>query len=156
MKTRQQVVEIAKTWLGTPYHHEAGVKGAGADCAIFPINVAQEAGMMPKGIKIPHYPADWHMHQDEERYLETVLTYCAERPADYVPQPADFLLWKFGKCFSHGAVVVDWPVIIHAVINRRVQIDNVTEAVWLNRVWEPVPERGQARSMRIFTLKQWM
>lgn len=27
-----KIVTIAKTWLGTPYHHQASLKGTGCDC----------------------------------------------------------------------------------------------------------------------------
>jgi cell wall-associated NlpC family hydrolase len=30
--TRARVVALARTWLGTPYHHQASLRGAGADC----------------------------------------------------------------------------------------------------------------------------
>jgi NlpC/P60 family putative phage cell wall peptidase len=32
MVTRESIVKAARGWLGTPYHHQASVKGAGADC----------------------------------------------------------------------------------------------------------------------------
>ena len=32
-------------------------------------------------------------------------------------QPGDVLLFKFGRAFSHGAIVTAWPQIVHA--NRR-------------------------------------
>ena len=30
--TRDDVVAVARTWLGTPYHHQASLKGVGTDC----------------------------------------------------------------------------------------------------------------------------
>jgi NlpC/P60 family putative phage cell wall peptidase len=32
MTTREQIVAAARGWLGTPYHHQASVKGVGCDC----------------------------------------------------------------------------------------------------------------------------
>jgi NlpC/P60 family putative phage cell wall peptidase len=32
LTTAQRVVSIANTWIGTPYHHQASVKGVGCDC----------------------------------------------------------------------------------------------------------------------------
>lgn len=29
---RVRVVEIARRWIGTPYHHQASLKGVGCDC----------------------------------------------------------------------------------------------------------------------------
>ena len=38
------------------------------------------------------------------------------------PQPADFVVFKFGRAFSHGAIVVNWPAIIHSYIPRGVML----------------------------------
>ena len=32
MVERQRIVEEARTWIGTPFHHAASVKGIGVDC----------------------------------------------------------------------------------------------------------------------------
>lgn len=32
MTTRAQVVAVARSYLGTPFHHQASAKGAGCDC----------------------------------------------------------------------------------------------------------------------------
>src|SRR5215207_7343246 len=32
MTTREQIVAAARGWIGTPYHHQASVKGVGCDC----------------------------------------------------------------------------------------------------------------------------
>jgi cell wall-associated NlpC family hydrolase len=29
---RPDIVEEARSWLGTPYHHQAALKGVGCDC----------------------------------------------------------------------------------------------------------------------------
>lgn len=107
---RQAVIEEARTWLRTPYHHEAGVKGAGVDCAFLLIRVFHACGLIPDIDPRP-YPADWALHRDDERYLGWVDRYA--RRVD-VPQPGDIAIWKFGRCFSHAAIVTGWPEIIHA------------------------------------------
>ena len=31
------------------------------------------------------------------------------------PKPGDVALWRFGRCYSHGGIVIDWPQrVIHA------------------------------------------
>lgn len=32
MVTREAVIAAARSWLGTPYHHQASRKGVGCDC----------------------------------------------------------------------------------------------------------------------------
>lgn len=112
---RQAVLDEAASWIGTPYHPCARVKGAGADCLTFIAGVYEAAGLI-EPVDLAPYPPDWHLHHDEERYLKGVLDYCVEIDAD--PLPADIALWRFGRCYSHGAIVIAWPEIIHAQVGR--------------------------------------
>lgn len=107
---RSAIVAEAQSWLGTPYHHAARVKGAGVDCAQILIAVYEAAANMPP-IDPAEYPRDWMLHRSEERFLSYVLTR-AKKVAS--PKPGDVALYKFGRCFAHGAIVVDWPTVIHA------------------------------------------
>jgi hypothetical protein len=63
-------------------------------------------------IDVPFYPPDWHLHRDAERYLEGLMHYARE--IEPPPREGDIAVFKFGRCFSHGAVVVSWPSLIHA------------------------------------------
>ncbi|HEU5231963.1 MAG TPA: NlpC/P60 family protein [Terriglobales bacterium] len=117
--TRDRVREIARSWLGTPYHHMGRIKGVGVDCAMFPLEVYREAGLIGD-IEIPFYPPDWHLHRSEEIYLKIVQQRALELRGHAPPEPGDFVLYQFGRTWSHGAIVVDWPVIIHAVVQHGV------------------------------------
>lgn len=113
--TRAQIVAEALSWLGTPYHHEAEVRGAGVDCAMFIKAVMAEVGLIHP-FTVEHYPSDWMQHRNEERFIAIVEQH-ARRRLDLTaetPLPGDVLVYQFGRCFAHGAIVVDWPVIVHA------------------------------------------
>lgn len=110
MTTRQAVIEEAKTWIGTPYHHMAHVKGAGVDCGQLLVEVFHAVGLTPL-LDLGQYPSDWHFHRSDEQYLKWVSDYAT--PVE-VPKPGDIALFKFGRCISHGAIVVEWPLVIHA------------------------------------------
>lgn len=105
-----KAVDEAHTWLGTPYHHQGRVKGVGTDCAMLLCEIFHICGMVPYIDPTP-YPMDWHLHRGEERYLDWVEKYAD--PVE-VPQPGDVALYSFGRTISHGAIVIDWPTIIHA------------------------------------------
>jgi hypothetical protein len=70
------VVALAREWMNTPYNPNQKVKGAGTDCAMYPLAVYQEAGKIPLEVAVPFYPPDWHMHRDEEKYLNFVREVC--------------------------------------------------------------------------------
>ncbi|HEV2337096.1 MAG TPA: hydrolase [Stellaceae bacterium] len=110
-KRREAVIAEARGWIGTPFHHEARVKGSGVDCLMLLAEVYERAGVVA-AVSVPHYPADWHMHRDAERYSEGLGFYAREIAGP--PLPGDIALFKFGRVFSHGAIVVDWPRLIHA------------------------------------------
>jgi cell wall-associated NlpC family hydrolase len=117
---RMAVVAEARAWLGTPYHHAARVKGAGVDCAMLPAAVYRAAGLIPE-FAVVHYPPDWHLHRDAERYLDIVARHATEIAAP--TGPGDFVLYRWGRCFAHGAIVIAWPHIVHAVIHVGVVLD---------------------------------
>jgi cell wall-associated NlpC family hydrolase len=131
---RAAVVAAARAWLGTPYHHMGRLKGVGCDCAMFPAEVYHAAGRLPR-IEVESYPIDWNLHRDQERYLAMVRAH-ARRTA--VPLPGDFVLYRWGRTLAHGAIVLAWPMIIHAVRNLGV----VEEDASLNaRLADPGRER---------------
>jgi hypothetical protein len=57
---RLVVVEEARGWLGSPYHHMGRVKGAGTDCLMMLVEVYEAAGVVPH-IEVPFYSADWNL-----------------------------------------------------------------------------------------------
>lgn len=107
---RDKVVAEAITWIGTPYHPQARVKGAGVDCGMLLIEVFRRCGLI-KNIDPGNYAREWHLHRGEELYLGWVAEHCAEVSA---PLPGDVAVFKFGRCYAHGTIVVAWPLLIHA------------------------------------------
>jgi NlpC/P60 family putative phage cell wall peptidase len=107
---RSAVIAEAATWLRTPYHHMGRLKGVGCDCLTLLAEVYGRVGAIPR-IVIPYYPPDWHLHRGVERYMDGLLNYAREIEA---AGPGDVALFRFGRCYSHGAIVTDWPRLIHA------------------------------------------
>ena len=110
MNVRSKVIEEARTWIGTPYHHAARIKGVGVDCIQLLLGVYIAAGVSPD-FEIAYYPQDWHMHKSEELYLGGLE---ARTRKVEVPLPGDIAAFKFGRCVSHAAIVVEWPYVIHS------------------------------------------
>ena len=159
---RASVVTEAESWLRTPYHHMARVKGAGADCLTLLAEVYEKAGVIPH-VEVPFYPPDWNLHRDAERYLEGVtryareVAYCAtdvpprgraasgEAARRQGPQPGDVAVFKFGRCFAHGAVIVSWPRLIHAWHSAGVVYADATQgqlALRPVRIFDPFSAMG--------------
>jgi cell wall-associated NlpC family hydrolase len=111
MLQREAVVEEARSWVGTPYHHHARIKGAGVDCGMILAEVYERAGVLPH-VDPGEYVADWFLHQDEPVYLNIVEQFAAK--IDGPAQPGDIAMFQFGRNPAHGAIVVEWPAIIHS------------------------------------------
>lgn len=110
-ESRQRVCDVARTWLQTPWHHKARVKGAGVDCAQLLIAVYAEAGLFD-AFDPGDYSIDRMLHSSDEVFQGLCARY--GRKTD-TPQQGDAALWHFGRCYSHGGIVVDWPgSVIHA------------------------------------------
>ncbi len=110
---RAAIVAEAEEWIGTPYRWHGRVKGrsGGVDCAMLIAEVFSRTGAIPDPELIP-YSQQWHLHRDEELYLAAISKF-AHRIAG-PPAAGDCAFFKFGRTYSHGAIVTNWPIVIHA------------------------------------------
>lgn len=122
--SRTDVVYEALTWLGTPYHHRARVKGVGVDCANLPAAVYESVGVIPH--LNPSYSPQWMMHRDEEVFLSYILPHASEVAFELLA-PGDLILWKFGRTYSHSGIVVDYPRVVHAINGLGVVVSDVDQ-----------------------------
>jgi len=131
---RAWVARAAEGWLGTPYHNHGRVKQAGVDCGQLLLAVFAEAGLIPEMESGPYAP-DWHLHHSDELYLGWVERWCVPTA---VPGVGDIALFRYGRCLSHGGIVVRVPpraphvTIIHAYRGEGVRYEEVCEGM---RLW---------------------
>jgi len=118
------VVVAARGWLGTPYRHQASVKGEGADCLGLVRGVWREtAGPEPQ--PTPAYQPDWAEVGGEETLLEAARRWLVEKPAGEM-RPGDVLLFRMAEeaAVKHCAILSDVdgpePRMIHAYWGRAV------------------------------------
>ena len=111
--TRQQVIDEALTWIGTPFHEGVHIKGVGVSCGQLLIAVYGSLGFtVPR--EVGHFPIDWALHTREERYLDILSQFTREIGQQEI-MPADIALYRVGRVFCHSAIIVDWPsCLIHA------------------------------------------
>jgi cell wall-associated NlpC family hydrolase len=144
VQLRQKIVDEAKSWIGTPYVSNGMIKGkrGGVDCAMFPLAVYASVGLIPKEFDPRPYPPQWHVHRNEEKYMAYVLRFAKEviGPPDRKPKAGDFVMFKIGQVFAHGAIVIDWPNIIHAVGDSMVVPEDVSKNTVGKRALWTVPK----------------
>lgn len=114
---RARIVAEARSWLRTPYRNCADIKGVGVDCGMLIVRVFVDTGLCEPFDPRPYAP-DWHLHRSEERYLGFVFDRCCEV---IEPQPGDVIVYKYGRCYSHGGIITrtDPLTIAHALISAR-------------------------------------
>ena len=122
---RAEIVAEAVSWIGTPYHHHARIKGVGVDCAQLLLEVYTNTGVIPE-VHFVDYARDWHLHHSDELYAGWLDTYGHEITAAEA-MPGDAVLFRFGRCFSHGGVIGYDGQIIHAYIGRGVITSTIHE-----------------------------
>lgn len=121
---RESLIAEARTWLGTPYHPCADVKGVGVDCAMILVRLFAGIGRVPVDLDPRPYSPDWHLHRSEEAYLDWLLKYAAETDA---PEPGDVAVWRFGRTYSHGGIIVADGHVLHSLKPIGVVITSMRE-----------------------------
>ncbi len=130
------MVEVARTWIGTPYMHQAAAKGIGCDCLGLIRGVWRELyGDEPESV--PAYTADWAEPQGEE-----LLLAAASRHMRLVTDGAftlgEVLLFRMrdGAVAKHLGLFsgsVPHPKFIHAYTGHGV-IESPLSAPWQRRI----------------------
>ena len=134
-KERDAIVARALTYLRTPYHSHGKIKGVGVDCLTFLACVCADEGFLLDP-EIPHYSPTFMLHKSDEKYIEGLKKYTREVET---PLTGDIAIWKFGRCFSHAAIVVQWPRIVHAYMGSGVILEDVNKADWLRLKGNNIP-----------------
>ncbi len=125
------VVQIARSWIGTPYVHQASVRGAGCDCLGLLRGVWRELrGAEPEDP--PPYSPDWAEATGHETLYRALARHLGEiDPRDLAP--GDIALFRMASrgpakhCGIAAELVLpsiarpaSVPTLIHARQNRRV------------------------------------
>lgn len=124
MTTREQVVEEARKWLGTPYHAQAAVLGHGVDCVNLVNEILVGSGALPR-MELPVYRA---------RPDGTLMTRIAEY-LDRIPREqadaGDVLVFSHPRMGpSHLALLTSKTTIIHAYMTNRKVVEHSLNADW--------------------------
>lgn len=121
-----KVVELAKEWIGTPYHHQESVRGAGTDCLGLMRGLWRELyGTEPE--MPPPYTQTWGDYSGEETMLQAAernleIVAMAQnrrfipRPQTVHWEPGALLFFRRlpGSVAKHCAVLSGPEKMIHA------------------------------------------
>lgn len=118
--SRTSIVEVARSWIGTPYRHQASRKGAGCDCLGLVRGVWRElCGREPEAV--PPYTRDWAEAQGADTLLAGVRRHSKEiTPA--AARPGDIIVFRLKRdaMAKHMAILATPGTMVHAVENAPV------------------------------------
>lgn len=133
MIERDAIIAEARAWIGTPYQHQASLRGVGCDCLGLVRGVWRAlVGDEPE--RPPPYTPDWAEALGEETLLGAARRHLREiAPGDV--RKGDVLLFRMGlgAPAKHAAIVSGPQRIIHAYWGRAV-CETRLGAWWERRV----------------------
>ena len=115
MPTRHDIIRIAQTWIGTPYHHQASSKGVGTDCLGLLLGMWRELyGAMPEAP--PPYSPDWAEASGQETLLDAARRHLVPIAREDL-LPGDVLIFRYRRNTpaKHVAIYTAHNHMIHAI-----------------------------------------
>ena len=111
---REAIVAEARTWLGTPYRHQASLKGVGADCLGL-VRGVWRAVISEEPESAPPYTPDWAEALGHETLLGAARRHMPEVALGRV-RNGDVLLFRMalGAPAKHAAILSAPARMIHA------------------------------------------
>ena len=131
-----RAVDLARLWIGTPYLHQASVRGAGTDCLGLLRGIWRELyGAEPEAV--PAYTRDWSEPSGDEALWQAARRHLLPRPLD-TAQTGDVLLFRMqtGAVAKHLGVQAETgpaPTFIHAYSGHGV-VESPLSRPWQRRI----------------------
>jgi NlpC/P60 family putative phage cell wall peptidase len=129
MPSRDEIVRAARRYIGTPYHHQAALAGAGCDCLGLVRGVWRDLyGSEPEAP--PPYSPDWGETGPVEHMLEAAARHMV-RIALGRADAGDVVVFRLrsGLIAKHAAILTSRTTMIHA------QSDDQVREVTMNDWW---------------------
>jgi NlpC/P60 family putative phage cell wall peptidase len=137
--SRAAIVAEARSWIGTPYRHQASLKGAGADCLGL-IRGVYRVFCGPEKEPIAPYSPNWAEETGQETLRDAARRHLVEIDAaplrDGAPlDDGDVILIRVrdrGPA-KHAAIASGADMIVHAY-DRHAVAENALPSAWRRRI----------------------
>lgn len=125
----KRVIDIARTWIGTPYRHQAHKKGVGCDCIGLVVGIWSDLfeGNIPPTFKLPAYTPHWADETGEDLMTDISRQYL--QPSQHLyPQVGDVCLWRMMRNgpVKHASILTSSTTMIHAYCGHDVMETSLT------------------------------
>jgi NlpC/P60 family putative phage cell wall peptidase len=133
-KLTTRIIAAAGGWIGTPYRHQASLKGVGCDCLGLVRGIWREIyGVEPE--LPPAYQPDWAERCGEDRLQLAARRHFGEGLAISEMRPGDLLLfcWRPDLPAKHAGILSTPERFIHAYEQATV-IESALVPSWRRRI----------------------
>ncbi len=115
MVTREVIVAAARSWLGTPYHHQASVKGVGSDCLGLIRGIWREL-YGPEPEVMPPYTRDWGDATGSETLLTAACRHLVKLKDVSAAGTGDVLVFRMRDegMAKHAGILTATSRLVHA------------------------------------------
>lgn len=146
MTLATDIVSQARTWLGTPFHHQARLKKKGCDCLGLIVGVVDELGLKDRnGQPLAAYDEVTYSAEPDGAYLTQKLTGLLDEVALEDAQPGDLVLFNVRDNPQHLAILTDYEGtlgMIHCYLRTRGVVEHRLDDDWKRRIskvfrWQP-------------------
>ena len=127
MTTAADILAEARTWLGTPFHHQGRLKGVGADCLGLVVGVGRALGLsQADGTGYPRQP-------DGTALLAGLDAAYVRLPLGR-QKPGDILVFRIRREPQHLALLTasSGMIHVHAAVGR--VVETRLDAGWVARL----------------------
>ena len=130
--TRTRIIAEARAFIGTPYRHQASLRGVGCDCLGLVRGVWRAIhGFEPEAT--PAYTRDWAEASGIESLAEAARRHLIELEDPHAFAPGDVLLFRYANRYpaKHAAIATARDLMVHA--HDGVAVTEVAIAPWWRR-----------------------
>ena len=131
MPMRADIVAVARSWIGTPYRHQASLKGVGCDCLGL-IRGVWRAVIGDEPECAPAYAPDWAEASGGEALAQAALrNLVAIDCTEFAEGDVLLFRWRTHLPAKHAAIVASADTMIHA--HDGASVAEVALAPWWRR-----------------------
>ena len=140
------IVTQARTWLGTPFHHQARLKGKGCDCLGLIVGVVDELELKDKfGQPLSGYDEVTYSKEPNGDYLMQKLTELLDEVPIIEAQAGDLALFTVRDNPQHMAFLTNYEAslgMIQSYAPARRVVEHRLDDDWKSRLvkvfrWQP-------------------
>jgi len=125
--TRTRIIAEARAWIGTPYRHQASLKGVGLVRGVWRALHGGEPEAMPA------YAPDWAEARGAESLAAAAMRHLVRLDDPNAFAPGDVLLFRYRERYpaKHAAIAVAPDLMVHA--HDGAAVTEVAIAAWWRR-----------------------